>query len=83
MLSIKRIPNYIESLKASYSFIALLKRCYLIISEVKKSVKKRELDQKYLAKDIDNDYIMMEEIDINQFGESGSSACDDSEFSYS
>jgi hypothetical protein len=39
----------------------------LIISEVKKSVKKRELDQKYFAKDFENDYNTMEEIDITQF----------------
>lgn len=46
--------------------MTLLRRCYVIISEVKKSVKKRELEQKYMAKDFDND-LLMEDIDINQF----------------
>lgn len=46
--------------------MTLLKRCYVIINEVKKSVKKRELEQKYMAKDFDND-LLMEDIDINQY----------------
>lgn len=57
-LSIKRIGSFLESLKTSFVFISLFKRCYLIISEVKKAVKKRELDQKYFAKDFDTDLMM-------------------------
>jgi hypothetical protein len=66
MLNVKRVSSYLESLKVGFAFISLLRRCYVIINELKKSVKKRELDQKYMAKDFDND-LLMEDIDINQF----------------
>lgn len=49
----------------------LLKRCYVIISEVKKSVKKRELEQKYQVKDFENEPLM-EDIDINQYVDTSS-----------
>lgn len=66
MLNPKRILSFLESQKTAFIFMTLLKRCYVIINEVKKSVKKRELEQKYMAKDFDND-LLMEDIDINQF----------------
>ncbi len=41
MLSCKRVNSYIESTKIAFIFMSLLKRCYVIINELKKSVKKR------------------------------------------
>lgn len=41
MLNIKRVGKYIEGIKISFLFMVLLKRCYVIISEVKKAVKRR------------------------------------------
>lgn len=38
---------------------------------MKKSVKKRDLDQKYQIKDFDSDFLM-EEIDINSIADSSS-----------
>lgn len=52
-------------------FINLLKKSYLIINEVKKSVKKRDLDMKYQIKDFDNEFLM-EDIDINNLNENSS-----------
>lgn len=51
MLNGKRLGKYIDGLKISFLFMVLLRRCYVIISEVKKAVKKRELDKKYQVKD--------------------------------
>jgi hypothetical protein len=58
-------------MKTFHLFINLLKKSYVIINEVKKSVKKRDLDMKYQAKDFDNDFLM-EEIDINSIADSSS-----------
>jgi hypothetical protein len=41
MLNPKRITSFLESQKTSFMFMTLLRRCYIIINEVKKSVKKR------------------------------------------
>lgn len=41
LLNIKRVGSYIEGLKISYIFMVVLRRCYVIIAEVKKAVKKR------------------------------------------
>ncbi len=45
-------------MKTFHLFVNLLKKSYVIISEVKKSVKKRDLDMKYMAKDFDNDFLL-------------------------
>jgi hypothetical protein len=71
MISPKRIGHFLESMKVFHLFVNLLKKSYVIISEVKKSVKKRDLDMKYQAKDFDNDFLM-EEIDINSIADSNS-----------
>ena len=57
--------------------MSLLKRCYVVINELKRSVKKRELDQKYVVGDFENDLIM-DEIDINSFMNENSSVETDS-----
>jgi hypothetical protein len=41
MLQSKRVGKYLDGLKISFLFMVLLRRCYVIISEVKKAVKKR------------------------------------------
>jgi hypothetical protein len=51
MLNGKRLGKYIDGLKISFLFMVLLRRCYVIIIEVKKAVKKRDLDKKYQVKD--------------------------------
>lgn len=48
-----------------------LKKIYIILIELKKSIKKRELEMKYEAKDFDNDFLMGE-IDISSIGDSSS-----------
>jgi hypothetical protein len=45
-------------MKVYHLFINLLKKSYVIINEVKKSVKKRDLDMKYQVKDFDSDFLM-------------------------
>jgi hypothetical protein len=51
MLNIKRVTAFIDGLKLSYIFLNILKKIFLIISELKKAIKKRELDKKYQMKD--------------------------------
>ena len=58
MMNAKRMPHFLDSMKSFHLFVNLLKKSYVIISEVKKSVKKRDLDMKYQAKDFDNDFLM-------------------------
>ena len=58
IISPKRIGHFLDSMKAFHVFVNLLKKSYVIISEVKKSVKKRDLDMKYQAKDFDNDFLL-------------------------
>lgn len=77
MLNVKRVACFLDALKISFSFMSLLKRCYVVINELKRSVKKRELDQKYVVGDFENDLIM-DEIDINSFMNENSSVETDS-----
>ena len=58
MMSIKRIGTFLEGLRTAFLFLGMLKRCYLIISEVKKAVRKRELEQKYQVEDFENEYLL-------------------------
>lgn len=51
--------------------INYLKQIYIILIELKKAIKRRELEMKYEAKDFENDF-MMEEIDINSINDSSS-----------
>lgn len=81
MLNGKRVGKYLDGLRISFLFMVLLRRCYVIISEVKKAVKKRELDKKYQVKDFEND--LLEEIDINQYADTTSSVDNESEYNSS
>lgn len=81
MLNGKRLGKYIDGLKISFLFMVLLRRCYVIIIEVKKAVKKRDLDKKYQVKDFQND--IMQEIDINQYADNASSVDTESEYNSS
>lgn len=58
MLSPKRIGHFLDSMRIFHLFVNLLKKSYVIISEVKKSVKKHDLDMKYQVKDFDNDFLL-------------------------
>jgi hypothetical protein len=71
LINPKRTTHFLDSMKTFHLFVNLLKKSFVIISEVKKSVKKRDLDMKYQAKDFDNDFLL-EEIDINSIADSSS-----------
>lgn len=70
LLNCRKLHNkFLEADKIYHIIMNFLKRSYILVIELKKSIKRRELDMKYMVKDFEKD-LLMDEIDFSDMNDS-------------